>query len=216
VRTLEKGAHLRRNLRGFPRCALSNIGEHLRRGCAPSAGLALHPVPLTHGDAQALASALVALFGQNSLFFRSCVKRPLGGRLRYRRAIPARRESRPHSGPSASLPQALDPLGGFVSMREGPAGKKAAGNKKSRAFVSGTAPHGRDLQVTLYRILLVSVCDPTLDFVNMRVLRRNAPTRLRECPCKPSRRRKPRLSYFVTSACAGIGRRCRPSTLFSR
>jgi len=36
VRTLEKGAHLRRNLRGFPRCALFETGAHLRRGCASS------------------------------------------------------------------------------------------------------------------------------------------------------------------------------------
>jgi hypothetical protein len=38
VRTLEKGAHLRRNRRHFPRCALFEKGEHLRTTCAPSAG----------------------------------------------------------------------------------------------------------------------------------------------------------------------------------
>jgi hypothetical protein len=44
VRTLENGAHLRRNLRGFPRCALSNsvsIFEgvaHLRQGLGPAPG----------------------------------------------------------------------------------------------------------------------------------------------------------------------------------
>ncbi len=38
VRTLEKGAHLRRNHRGFPRCALFEKAAHLRTTCAPSAG----------------------------------------------------------------------------------------------------------------------------------------------------------------------------------
>ena len=36
MRTLERGAHLRRNLRGFPRCALFENGAHLRITCAPS------------------------------------------------------------------------------------------------------------------------------------------------------------------------------------
>jgi hypothetical protein len=40
---------------------------------------------------------------------------------------------------------------------------------------------GEILQVTLYRIVLASVYDPTLDFVKMRVLCQNAPTRPREC-----------------------------------
>src|ERR1700722_16076007 len=48
VRTLEKGAHLRRNLRDFPRCAHFENGAHLRSPCAPSnQGAALDPVPLT-------------------------------------------------------------------------------------------------------------------------------------------------------------------------
>ena len=36
VRILEKRAHLRRNRRDFPRCALFETGAHLRRGCASS------------------------------------------------------------------------------------------------------------------------------------------------------------------------------------
>ena len=67
VRTLEKGAHLRRNRRDFPRCALSKTGAHLRSKCAPSnQGTALDPVPLTRKVAQPLASASKVLFGYES------------------------------------------------------------------------------------------------------------------------------------------------------
>src|SRR5580704_9828552 len=90
VRTLQKGAHLRRNLRGFPRCALSKSGAHLRRSCAPSKqGVALHPVPLSRQVAQSLAAASFALMGQS--WFGSCVQLP----LYVRRAISARRENGP-------------------------------------------------------------------------------------------------------------------------
>jgi hypothetical protein len=68
-------AHLRRNHRGFPRCSLSKTGAHLRMECAPSAGLALHPVPFSRKGAQPLASASIAVRGQNS--FGSCVQSPL-------------------------------------------------------------------------------------------------------------------------------------------
>jgi hypothetical protein len=63
VRILEKAAHLRRNLRGFPRCALLENGAHLRTPCAPSAGraAALHPVPFSRKVVQTLASASIAL-----------------------------------------------------------------------------------------------------------------------------------------------------------
>src|SRR5580704_16783976 len=65
VRTLQKGAHLRRNRRGFPRCALSKSGAHLRRECAPSnQGTALDPVPLTRKVAQQRAAASFAVFGR--------------------------------------------------------------------------------------------------------------------------------------------------------
>ncbi len=63
VRILEKGAHLRRNHRHFPRCALfesrcasSNEVRHLR-----SRAEALHPVPFARKVMQALASASIAL-----------------------------------------------------------------------------------------------------------------------------------------------------------
>ena len=63
VRTLEKPAHLRRNRRGFPRCALSKTGAHLRRECAPSnQGGALDQVPLTRKVADPLVAASFALF----------------------------------------------------------------------------------------------------------------------------------------------------------
>jgi hypothetical protein len=100
VRTLEKGAHLRRNRRGFPRCALSKTSAHLRIGCAPSKqGVALgYPlagaVPLARKVVQTLASASIALFGRNS--FGSCVQLPLERPVEVGRAIPARRESRLH------------------------------------------------------------------------------------------------------------------------
>jgi hypothetical protein len=60
---LEKAAHLRRNPRDFPRCALFETSAHLRRGCAPSnQGAALDPVPFARKVAQPLASASIVLF----------------------------------------------------------------------------------------------------------------------------------------------------------
>jgi hypothetical protein len=138
VRILEKGAHLRRNPRGFSRCALSKNREHLRTGCAPSNQGTLDPVPLTRKVAQPPASASFALFGQSS--FLSCVHRRLSGLLKSGRAkAPAwaaviRKRSLAvscgsigfsftASAPQSSLPQALRPLSRFVQMREGPARK---------------------------------------------------------------------------------------------
>jgi hypothetical protein len=96
VRTLEKGAHLRRDPRGFPRCALFETGAHLRTTCAPSKqgrALALHPGPFSRKVAQALAAASIPLFEEVS-----------------------------HS--SHPLILALRRLRRFVSRREGPAGKE--------------------------------------------------------------------------------------------
>src|SRR5580704_16822509 len=77
VRTLEKGAHLRRNRRGFPRCALSKTSAHLRIGCAPSKqGVALgYPlagaVPLARKLAQPLAAAVRSACRKFVSFMRS-------------------------------------------------------------------------------------------------------------------------------------------------
>ena len=64
---MEKGAHLRRNLRCFPRCSLFESGEHLRRSCAPSnQGVALDPVPLRRKVAHSRVSASTRCFEMKS------------------------------------------------------------------------------------------------------------------------------------------------------
>jgi hypothetical protein len=82
VRTLEKGAHLRRNLRDFPRCAHFENAAHLRSACAPSnQGEALDPVPLTRKVAQSLVSASLILFGHQSCL--GPMPQALGGLSRF-------------------------------------------------------------------------------------------------------------------------------------
>jgi hypothetical protein len=56
VRTFEKGAHLRRNPRSFPRCALSKPVRTLE-GIAHLPGRALDPVPLMRKVVLPLVSA---------------------------------------------------------------------------------------------------------------------------------------------------------------
>jgi len=79
VRTLQKPAHLRRKPRGFPRCALSKTGAHLRTGCEPSnrSAAALDPVPLARKVAQPLDSASIALFEKD--FRGATLRRPRRG-----------------------------------------------------------------------------------------------------------------------------------------
>jgi hypothetical protein len=132
VRTLEKGAHLRRNRRDFPRCALSKNRAHLRKRCAPSnpPGLALDPVPLTRKVVLPLLSASIACLEMTGGIGS---EKLLLSRLRRETA---QREPRP--------PPQISSVGAArfcrsVSMREGP-----AGNEKSRALHLGTAPLKRD------------------------------------------------------------------------
>ncbi len=160
VRILQKGADLRRNLRGFPRCALSKTGAHLRTQCAPSKqGAALDPVPLIRVRRD---RHLLRLRSHCVVLNRVSSTSPLS---RISSTIPPSRRGQRTSHCSAPGP---GPCPGFADLNfkicvllrnlritclfsVGGAHSELtrSANKKSRAgiFHPGTAPRMRDLQL---------------------------------------------------------------------
>ena len=126
VRTLEKGAHLRRKHRDFPRCALFESGAHLRRRCAPSnQGTALDPVPLMRKVAQRLASASILLLDS------------------FLREVSFIHHRIWEGGADLAVASACGSAIGTDFERPG-----RTETKKAVALDSGTAPQRRDLQLS--------------------------------------------------------------------
>jgi hypothetical protein len=150
VRILEKGAHLRRNLRHFPRCALSTIVRifepraHLRsRASALTSASSVepHPVPFSRKVVQALASALIALvstdhchpprrFGPwfSAYTFLDFVRHPQGKGRSADYADVADLNSQKSASSAKSADLSFSPARGAYSELTRPA------NKKSRAW----------------------------------------------------------------------------------
>jgi hypothetical protein len=156
VRTLEKGAHLRRNRRGFPRCALS-------KPCAPSKqvrtfgrALALHPVPLTYGCAQPLAPASFAVFAEGSSSFMLSVRREGDPGVRDLRA---KRISlfAAGAGPPKPFRSRAGSAIGADSEEQGPAIERAAPLDQARLRMSEIYSVSL-YRVWLYRCSLAELC----------------------------------------------------------
>ncbi len=121
VRILQKGADLRRNPRGFPRCALLEKAAHLRTKLRTFEGRA-RPAPggddpARRRDSHRLRPRSVCLEKSRSPWLADCVHgRSFGaGELQL------------------TLPQALGMLRRCVSMRAGPAIKRAVPGLRIRA-----------------------------------------------------------------------------------
>jgi hypothetical protein len=156
VRTLEKGAHLRRNHRDYPRCALSKTvrifegGAHLRTRAPPWTRCRRRVRAVT-------GFGLVRFVWNKGPFFHAFIlnsgraKAPAWAAVIRKRSLAVSTGSIAFSftasAPQSSLPQALRPLSRFVWCGKGPQERSPQENKKSRTLELGTAPHQRDLQL---------------------------------------------------------------------
>jgi hypothetical protein len=144
VRTLQRGAHLRRNPRGFPRCALFESAAHLRTKCAPSTGRAValgYPlagaVPLSRKVVLALASASIML----SCFKMHFIDKPA--------------EAGRNSAPRIARQHLLRTLRIICPF---PCPPTRLAKQKSRAWIfdPDTAPRRRDLQLVAVPYLVLA------------------------------------------------------------